>query len=236
MKKIFNNRSKITSGTLRYFSNNGNAKYMYLHIFKGSAVLNDKLDANINNMTSEIIENEKITIKENNLQSDRENEPPTNTNLYVLKLVEDKFYVGITKKPIPERIDDHYRGFGSIWTRIYKPVSVVLIKENVDDFEEDKITKMYMNQYGIDNVRGGSYTSIVLKNFQKKALEYELLTASNKCFYCKQEGHFAKNCKLKNSIPIGCQRCGHTNHTLENCYANHHINGSELQKDIIFRK
>lgn len=115
--------------------------------------------------------------------------------LYVLKLEHDKYYVGTTKKPITDRYGEHCRGQGSTWTKYHKPVEVIEIKNNVDSFDEDKYTKMYMKKYGLDNVRGGTYCHLVLSDDQVKVLNLELCTANNTCFKCGKSGHFANACK-----------------------------------------
>lgn len=53
-----------------------------------------------------------------------------------------------------------------------------------------------MEMYGIDNVRGGSYTKIKLDDYQLRALELELRTAKDLCFRCGKPGHFALECLL----------------------------------------
>ena len=49
-----------------------------------------------------------------------------------------------------------------------------------------------MFDYGIENVRGGSYTKITLDDWQLKALEHEFLSMGDKCFKCKKSGHIAR--------------------------------------------
>ncbi len=121
------------------------------------------------------------------------------TNIYVLRLEGGKYYVGKTANPT-KRIEEHFDGNGSAWTRKYKPVSIVEKRVNVSSFEEDKYTKEYMSKYGIDNVRGGSYAQINLDQVQKEALTRELRGAEDLCAKCGRDGHFVSHCYAKTEV------------------------------------
>lgn len=116
--------------------------------------------------------------------------------IYVLQLQQGKFYIGKTTNP-NVRIDSHFKMTGSEWTKIYKPVRVVEVIPNCDDYDEDKYTKMYMDKYGIENVRGGSYVSIILDPTVVKQLLKASYSTNNKCFNCGRYGHYANNCQVK---------------------------------------
>ena len=77
------------------------------------------------------------------------------TNIYVLKLEGNRYYVGKAQDPM-RRYQEHMNGEGSAWTRRYPAVSLEETRTGVSPFEEDKVTKEYMAKYGIDKVRGGS--------------------------------------------------------------------------------
>lgn len=121
--------------------------------------------------------------------------------IYALKLEQNKYYIGKTNTP-KFRIEDHFTSNGSEWTKMYKPLSILEIKPNCDDYDEDKITRQYMDKYGIDNVRGGSFVSIILNKTTIDILQQMSNGTNNKCFTCGGNGHFSKDCV---KIPFGLQ-------------------------------
>lgn len=114
--------------------------------------------------------------------------------IYVLLCKNNHFYVGKTDRPLKSRVTEHFTGNGSEWTQKYKPIKLLEQIPNADEFDEDKYTKMYMKQYGIDKVRGGSYTQITIPEFSRLALEKELCGASDLCYRCNRHGHFINQC------------------------------------------
>ena len=128
------------------------------------------------------------------------------TNVYVLKLANGKYYVGKSDN-IEERIASHFSGRGAAWTRENHPVKVMEVRENVSRFEEDKMTKEYMEKYGIDNVRGGAYTQIDLPEESRESLQREIRGASDVCFKCNRQGHWASQCYARTIQVWGCEYC-----------------------------
>jgi predicted GIY-YIG superfamily endonuclease len=116
--------------------------------------------------------------------------------IYALQLEQGKYYIGKTHRSEGSelRFQEHLSGRGSEWTKFYKPISIIESYEHHSTFEEDVLTKKYMMKYGIENVRGGSYTKIDLEEWQVKSLEHEFKSVNDKCFKCGKSGHFAKDC------------------------------------------
>lgn len=115
--------------------------------------------------------------------------------VYVLHLLEGKFYVGRSSHFL-KRLNTHFVR-GSVWTREYPPIEVLALHQPVEDFDEDKITLRYMKQYGIDNVRGGTFSAVELKTSDKEVIQRMLTHAGGRCFTCHRKGHYASNCPEK---------------------------------------
>ncbi len=119
--------------------------------------------------------------------------------IYILKLEQNKYYVGLTKYP-ESRIQEHFNGTGSAFTKLYKPLLIIKQIQTYDRYDEDKIVKQCMSKYGILNVRGGSYSNIELSEPIIDFLEKEIMHSRNACFRCLKRGHFMKNCNAKTNI------------------------------------
>jgi len=113
--------------------------------------------------------------------------------LYTLRLKDGKYYVGKTTD-VQKRFKEHQNGSGAAWTREYIPVRLLECRPLKDEHDENNITKDYMKKYGIENVRGGSYTQVELPEYLHSALELEFRGNSDTCFKCGKHGHFAKQC------------------------------------------
>lgn len=169
------------------------------------------------------------------------------TNVYVLKLKENKYYVGKTDC-VKTRVAQHMKGLGSAWTRKYPPCEMVEVRENVGPFEEDVVTKEYMLKHGIESVRGGSYTQLKLNSDQYCLLQKELRGATDTCFKCGRDSHWASDCYAKTSVDTAsqntkavprpkrpptpkinvCYTCGREGHYSPDCYARTDVNGNRL--------
>ncbi len=88
--------------------------------------------------------------------------------IYVLRLVDNKFYVGMTTRNLA-RIWEHVEGEGAKWTKKYPPIKgneVKWLDDRLFPLDENRITLEMMRDYGIENVRGGSWCQMKLTSRQ----------------------------------------------------------------------
>ena len=104
--------------------------------------------------------------------------------IYVIELNGGFYYVG------RYNIAQLKIGIGPNWTKIYLPVSVIEEKfkygEDEDDIE-NKLVYKYMEKYGINKVRGGSYNSTNLSEYQINCLNNIL--KKNETSYTSTQHH-----------------------------------------------
>ena len=124
--------------------------------------------------------------------------------IYILELKEDKFYVGKSSKPLA-RTGEHMVSSmhndascsGSGWTSMYTPIKILRVIVSYDEFDEDFYTFKYMKQYGIDNVRGGSFCELNLSYENVTTLGKMLAGAGDKCYFCGGGDHYIASCPQK---------------------------------------
>lgn len=115
--------------------------------------------------------------------------------IYILECENDKYYVGRSVHP-KDRILSHFNKHGSEWTKKYKPIRIIATFVG-DEFDEEKWTLKTMETYGIDNVRGGSYTTVVMNATDKAKAQQTIRSLTDKCYKCGSAGHFATDCGVK---------------------------------------
>lgn len=171
------------------------------------------------------------------------------TWLYIIKLSEGKFYVGTTVD-LSERLENHWNGNAAAWTKKYPPEKVVAVYHNKDLFDEDRKVKELMSKFGIDNVRGGTYSLTQLPAEQIKFLQREIYHGTGRCLECGSKTHWVNDCpnkkkkragfegisecdeRIKDEISLvsssDCTRCGRNTHNVSECYAKTHLKGYPL--------
>ncbi len=162
--------------------------------------------------------------------------------IYVLKLEDNKYYIGKTHN-IKKRVVQHFLQEGSEWTKLYKPIKIHKIYEDCDDFDEDKYTIMYMEEYGIMNVRGGSFCQIKLDEDSIRIIKKMIRGSTDKCFICGNHDHFINTCRYQdnyyeknkhnNHLTMKCYRCQKIGHHFKDCYSTAYPDGTYINDDKV---
>lgn len=97
--------------------------------------------------------------------------------IYILELIDNKYYIGKTSNP-DFRLETHFNIGESVWTIKYKPIKLIELITGCDNFDEDKYTLKYMEKYGIENVRGGSFCQINLSQENINTINKMLLNST----------------------------------------------------------
>ena len=114
-------------------------------------------------------------------------------SVYILKLEHDKYYVGHTEGSVAKRFQQHVANKGSEWTRTHKPIEIYDSFAG-DCFDEEKHTLITMHRFGIDNVRGGSYSTLVLSKSSKSKAGQQIRSVLKLCYRCGRGGHMTSAC------------------------------------------
>jgi len=162
--------------------------------------------------------------------------------LYVLECSNNKYYIGKTTD-VMRRYEEHKSGKGSAWTSKYKPLKLLECKPLQSIHDENNTTKDYMKKYGVEHVRGGIYTQIVLPPDVLSVLQREFQGTDDKCYKCNLAGHFGGQCtnipKIKKVFPPqikkkeeewACNYCDRTFTTRYGCSV-HERSCKEVESD-----
>ena len=144
--------------------------------------------------------------------------------IYALKLESDKYYIGKTTNP-DVKFETHVNSNKSKWIKKYKPIEIIEIIPDCDHYDEDKYTLKYMEKFGINNVRGGTFSDQTLGK-QSTVVIQKMISRS------KYE--FVNNQKRKQhdvndlDVSFTCKRCFRTGHTELRCYAKTNVNNKYI--------
>ena len=92
-------------------------------------------------------------------------------------------------------VDGTFKGEGAAWTRRYRPLRIVSVTPEKGPGDEDEwVLRLMANPaFGIDRVRGGSFSSIDIEP-HRATLVLMLQTRANMCYKCGAPGHYANAC------------------------------------------
>jgi predicted GIY-YIG superfamily endonuclease len=90
--------------------------------------------------------------------------------VYVWELTDGKYYVGWSEN-LRRRLDEHMSGEGAVWTKKFKPVSIMEIVRGDKETEKQK-TLEYMRAKGFENVRGSLWCNTWYKVMPQEVQDF----------------------------------------------------------------
>lgn len=135
--------------------------------------------------------------------------------VYVLSLSNGRYYVGKVTNRV-KKISDHDWGLStSKWVSGNSPFCILEVHPYNAPDDEDVQVKRLMLLHGIENVRGGPYSSVDLSDSTVVFLRKELYGPKHPIYVALEE-------------VVSCTRCGRKHHDSSRCYAKRHFDGHTL--------
>ena len=124
------------------------------------------------------------------------------TNVIVICLDNNKKFLALSKQK-QFALEYHFNKNDYEFTKENRPLYIEKVIQINNIFDLDKYVKYYMYKYGIDNIRGGSYTNNILSEEIKQVIQIEFWTIENKCSNCGGDHHIKDCClKIKNDNEV----------------------------------
>lgn len=125
-----------------------------------------------------------------------------NVIIYVLELEHNKYYIGKKYNGFTNKLDGNINDIlpelftksSYEWYTIYKPIKLIETITQLDIFDITQYVLKYMTKYGIDNVRGGCFTDIVLSYSDYTVLHKMIRELTEYCIYCNSSKHTYNDC------------------------------------------
>jgi hypothetical protein len=116
------------------------------------------------------------------------------SHIHLVRLTGGKYYVGRSTRSAPEYLLKHLNGRINEWTIDNPPLQVISSIPSTDYSDLDLYVLEYMLLYGMDNVRGGSYTNTHMEYLDYNFIRSELWKGDNLCGRCGREDHEDVDC------------------------------------------
>ena len=114
--------------------------------------------------------------------------------IHLLRLRDNKYYVGRSTRSPYNYLTKHMHGGINDWTNRYIPFEVVSSVPSNEYSDLNVAVLEHMLIYGIDNVRGGSYSALEIPELHYNVIEAEMWRINNLCGRCGREEHEEIQC------------------------------------------
>lgn len=123
--------------------------------------------------------------------------------IYVLKLENDCYYIGYTNR-FEKRMEQHFFDCKRvIWTNIHHPMKIIKVidisKVEIPDYNkyESAETIRFMQEYGIEKVRGGDFVSEDTNEIRRLLKTHGFDTINNSLFPISDASDIYRNCMFE---------------------------------------
>ena len=82
-------------------------------------------------------------------------------HIYILLLENDYYYIGESSNFI-QSYQQHIDKRSCDWTKLHRTITIAKVIQQTKEYTVDDCVIEYMKKYGIDKVRGGSFSDVVL--------------------------------------------------------------------------
>jgi len=86
--------------------------------------------------------------------------------LFIIKCQKEKYYLGLSNSFVSIFFKHFENRLNIPWLTIYKPMELLYIEHFFDIEKLNKTIIDYMYIYGIENVRGGCYSNVLLSRYE----------------------------------------------------------------------
>ena len=145
-------------------------------------------DSSLEEACEHLQELDKLQIEKTHLETSMVKTDPSKMPLflYFVGLENNKILLHATfKKPREQILKDCVKLYE--YAKINAPQNIVYVMENIDLYDVDKHVKMFMQMFGLDDCRGGSYTDVILPDYMQQTLQREFETTKSIDYYIQRE-------------------------------------------------
>lgn len=82
-------------------------------------------------------------------------------HIYILLLENDYYYIGESSNFI-QSYQQHIDKRSCEWTKLHRTITIAKVIQQTKEYTVDDCVIEYIKKYGIDKVRGGSFSDVVL--------------------------------------------------------------------------
>ena len=82
-------------------------------------------------------------------------------HIYILLLENNNYYIGESSNFI-QSYQQHIDKRSADWTKLHRTITISKVIQQTNEYTLDDCVIEYMKKYGIDKVRGGSFSDVVL--------------------------------------------------------------------------